>query len=159
MSKLPKTQSLILRHAAGYVDGAILPLPEALKLSGGALSRTLGVLRKKGLAEKDDDGRWRITDAGREAVGSAAPEPAQERSGSAPSREKTGRNGTKQARLVDLLMRPEGAVITEIQAETNWQAHSVRGAISGVCKKKLGLNVVSGIEEGRGRVYRITGQG
>jgi len=68
MLKMPKTQTLILQHAASYVDGAILPLPEGLPLSAGAVGRTLGVLRKRGFVEKHDDGVWRITDAGREAV-------------------------------------------------------------------------------------------
>ncbi len=38
---------------------------------------------------------------------------------------------------------------------TSWQAHSIRGAISGTLKKKLGLAVTSDVVEGRGRVYRI----
>jgi hypothetical protein len=41
---------------------------------------------------------------------------------------------------------------------TGWQAHSVRGAISGALKKKLKLKVASEVVEGRGRVYRIGGQ-
>jgi DNA-binding MarR family transcriptional regulator len=65
------------------------------------------------------------------------------------------RSGTKQAVLVDLLRRDEGTTVAEIMAATNWQAHSVRGAISGSVKKKLGLIVQSETEEGRGRVYRI----
>ncbi len=44
-----------------------------------------------------------------------------------------------------------------MSAKTGWQAHSVRGAISGALKKKLGLSVTSETVEGRGRVYRISG--
>jgi hypothetical protein len=66
------------------------------------------------------------------------------------------RSGTKQALLVDLLRRKEGATIAEAVKATGWQPHSVRGAISGSLKKKLGLAVVSDKVEGRGRVYRIT---
>lgn len=62
---------------------------------------------------------------------------------------------TKQANLVELLERESGATISEIMAATNWQAHSVRGAISGTVKKKLGLSVTSEMEPDRGRVYRI----
>ena len=56
--------------------------------------------------------------------------------------------------LVDLLSRPDGAAIDELSAATGWQAHSVRGAISGSLKKKFGLSIVSDKTEG-GRRYRI----
>ena len=56
--------------------------------------------------------------------------------------------------VVALLRGPQGASIAEIQAATGWQAHSVRGAISGAIKKKLGLKVISEKAE-VGRVYRI----
>jgi hypothetical protein len=53
----------------------------------------------------------------------------------------TPRAGTKQARMIELLRRPEGATVQQIAAATGWQNHTVRGAISGALKKKLGLNV------------------
>ncbi len=65
------------------------------------------------------------------------------------------RPGTKQALLIDLLKRKKGATIEEIVEATGWQPHSVRGAISGALKKKLGLTVTSDPVEKRGRVYRI----
>jgi hypothetical protein len=69
----------------------------------------------------------------------------------------TARAGTKQGVLIRLLHRKSGATIADIVAATGWQAHSVRGAISGVLKKKLGLTVSSEKAE-RGRVYRIAGR-
>ena len=65
------------------------------------------------------------------------------------------RAGTKQAQIIALLQRPEGASIAEIVEATSWQPHTARGAISGALKKKLGLNINSTKEEGRGLVYRI----
>lgn len=65
------------------------------------------------------------------------------------------RANTKQAQLIELLKRPEGATIDEIVKKFDWQAHTVRGALAGALKKKLGLNVQSEKVEGRGRVYRI----
>ena len=65
------------------------------------------------------------------------------------------RPGTKQALLVDLLQRDGGATVDEIGQATGWQAHSVRGAISGTLKRKLGLTIASETVDGRGRVYRI----
>ncbi len=69
------------------------------------------------------------------------------------------RPGTKQALLIDLLKRKKGATIEEMVEATAWQAHSVRGAISGALKKKLGLTVTSDPVEKRGRVYRIVERG
>ena len=65
------------------------------------------------------------------------------------------REGTKQALLVGLLDRPEGATIDEIVAATGWQPHTVRGAFAGALKKRLGLTITSEKREGRGRVYRF----
>lgn len=56
--------------------------------------------------------------------------------------------------IVTLLRRPEGATLQELMSATGWQAHSVRGAIAGAIKKKLGLAVTS--EPGAdGRTYRL----
>ena len=68
----------------------------------------------------------------------------------------TTRAGTKQAMLIALLQAPEGATMEAIIAAMGWQAHTVRGAMSGALGKKLGLIVISAKEEGRGRVYRIS---
>ncbi len=76
----------------------------------------------------------------------AAPEPAQ----AAPGPEqpdtdagtaRTPRAGTKQALMIDLLKRPEGATVEQIAEQTGWQHHTIRGAISGTLKKKLGLTI------------------
>src|ERR671918_2454080 len=45
------------------------------------------------------------------------------------------------ALLIELLKRPEGATVEQIAAATGWQKHTIRGAISGALKKKLGLTV------------------
>ncbi len=69
------------------------------------------------------------------------------------------RNGTKQALLVGMLQRPNGATIEQMTAKTGWQPHSVRGFLAGTVKKKLGLTVESAVTEDRGRVYRIAERG
>lgn len=61
---------------------------------------------------------------------------------------------TKLATLIDMLRCEGGATIDEMAAATSWQVHSIRGALSGILKKKLGLEVTSEKVEGRGRVYR-----
>src|SRR5688500_18112105 len=79
----------------------------------------------------------------------------------------TPRAGTKQALMIDLLKRPEGATVEQIAAATGWQHHTIRGAISGALKKKLGLTVEATRTrevgpnktgaKGSSTVYRITG--
>jgi hypothetical protein len=59
----------------------------------------------------------------------------------APADKPTPRAGTKQAQMIELLERPEGATVEQIAAATGWQHHTIRGAISGALKKKLGLTV------------------
>lgn len=63
---------------------------------------------------------------------------------------------SKQAIILDLLKHPQGATVDELMQATGWQRHSVYGTLSGVVKKRLGLNVVSA-QEARGRIYRVTG--
>jgi hypothetical protein len=65
---------------------------------------------------------------------------------------------SKQADVIALLRRPEGATVDEVRAATGWQPHTVRGVFSGALKKKLGLEIVASREE-RGRVYRIAESG
>ena len=55
-----------------------------------------------------------------------------------------------------MLQRPEGATIAQLSKALDWQAHSVRGAMSGSLKKQ-GLKITASKEEGADRVYRIAG--
>ena len=66
------------------------------------------------------------------------------------------RRESKQATLIKLLERSGGASIDEMTEATGWQRHSIRGMMSGVLKKRLGLSIASEKEE-RGRIYRIVG--
>ena len=61
---------------------------------------------------------------------------------------------TKMDAVLALLRRPEGANVTALSEATGWQAHSVRGAIAGHIKKKLGLTVITAKVDGA-TVYRI----
>lgn len=69
------------------------------------------------------------------------------------------RPGTKLALLIDLLGRKGGTTIENMTKATGWQRHSVRGAISGALKKKLGLVIANEAIDGRGRIFRIATRG
>lgn len=65
------------------------------------------------------------------------------------------RSGSKKEKILKLLKRPEGASLQQLQKATGWQAHSVRGFLSGAIKKRLGLPVHSHPSADGTRVYRI----
>jgi hypothetical protein len=65
------------------------------------------------------------------------------------------RADTKQAQVIAMLRRKQGATIAQIVAATGWQPHTIRGAFAGALKKKLGLTVTSEKVEGKDRIYRI----
>ena len=71
---------------------------------------------------------------------------------------KPAREGSKKAIVLALLCRPEGATLADIQAATSWQAHSVRGFLSGALGKKMGLTVESFKTPDGVRSYRIKTQ-
>lgn len=71
------------------------------------------------------------------------------------SRVKATSAKTKQQICLDLISRPEGATVEELQAATGWQQHSVRGFLAGAVKKKLGFKLLSEKPDGEPRRYRI----
>ena len=176
MTKLTETQTIILSAGAQRPDNIALPLPKGL--AGAAAKMAVSKMIEHGwLQEVDANLRrneplWRetgdghgttlvVTDAGLLAIGiepvvvktvAAIREHAAKAATPKPPIQRTG---TKQAQVIAMLQRPEGATIAEIVEATSWQAHSARGAISGVVKKKLGFVVGSTKEGGRGMVYRI----
>jgi hypothetical protein len=110
MTKLSDTQAVILSAASQRDDGAVLPLPETLKIKGGAVDKVLGSLRAKGLIDHfgtprgDDPPPLRITPAGLEAIGvepegeaTQAPAPATEADTGATTAEAAGAEGRPRA--------------------------------------------------------------
>lgn len=175
MPKLSDTQLVILNKAAQREDRGIV-IPDTLP--AGARHKIVGSLLAKRLIrdvpktgdltvwrEKDDRKHALvITDAGLKALGietSDSDALASKKQTMGKPRKQGGerhtREGTKQAQLIDMLKQPDGATIDEIATAMDWQPHTVRGAIAGALKKKLGLDVASEKVDDRGRVYRIAG--
>ena len=65
------------------------------------------------------------------------------------------REGSKKSEVLALLRREGGATLLELMTATGWQAHSVRGFLSGALGKKMGLTVNSAKREDGTRVYSI----
>ena len=187
MTALTDTQSLILSRAATRPDSLALPLPNGLvgaaakmvvgkMIARGWLEEVDANLRRgEPLWRETGDGHGTTlvaTEAGLEAIGIepvvagavAKVRKVAAKSGQAPMEKAskdaspaTLRAGTKQAQIIAMLQRAEGATVAEICAGTGWLAHTARGMISGGLKKKLALAIVTEKVEGRGVLYRVQG--
>jgi len=71
------------------------------------------------------------------------------------AKEKGTRDGSKASQVLDLLKRTEGVTLPELMKATGWQAHSVRGFLSGTVGKKLGLAVTSAKSAEGERTYSV----
>ena len=157
LPKLSSAQALLLRTAVRRADGRLIP-PDTLR--GGARAKVLTALLDRGWIEYADGGHV-LTDAGYAAIGLQRPVPPHD----VQPMDTTDdlqllegipiRPGTKLAALVMALRRPQGATSLQLMLATGWQPHTVRGAISGMLRTKLGLNVVLAHNESGERVYRV----
>ena len=157
LPKLSPAQSLLLRTAARRAHGRVIP-PDTPR--GGARVKVLTSLLQRGWIEPADDGHV-MTDAGYAAIGQLRPVPlddVQPMDAIDDLKLLEGipvRPGTKLAALLGALRRPQGATSLQLMLATGWQPHTVRGAISGMLRKKLGLNVVLAHNDSGERVYRV----
>jgi hypothetical protein len=175
MTKLTDTQTIILSAGAQRPDNIALPLPKGLHGAAAKMAVTK-MIAHGWLQEVDANLRqcellWRetgdghgttlvVTDAGLLAIGvkpvvvTTAMAILKQASVPPEAKQTTQRAGTKQAMLIEMLQLPDGATIAEIVGATGWLAHTARGVISGVLKKKLGLAITTTKVDVRGLVYR-----
>ncbi|TNF17357.1 MAG: DUF3489 domain-containing protein [Rhodobacteraceae bacterium] len=165
--QLSDAQAVILSTACAREDGAVFPVTASLK--GGAVGNVCKSLLKQELIEEiaatDLNTVWRHDEERGPITLRATPlaystlritdEQDETPPAEAPTAPVQRRKGTKQETLIEMLRAEGGATIDEIMAATGWQSHTVRGAMAGALKKKLGLEVTSEKVEGRGRVYRL----
>ena len=182
MTKLTDTQLVILSSAAQREDHGVL-LPERLK-GQAARNTAERLIKRGLVEEvraegdlpvwwHDDQGRYglRITSAGLVAIGiepevegtsqglSESDQPAPEhkaRKGRAGDRHRSAapRSGSKQALILGLLSREEGATLADLAAATGWLPHTARAALTGLRHK--GYALASSKEPGGARTYCIT---
>lgn len=155
-TQLTPTQQAILAHAHQHTAGKIEWFPENIK--GGARQKVLDGLFNRALITKSASD-WFIAAEGYDAIGvprkGTNNAPAAETT-TAPAKTPRTRENSKQAQMIELLKRPDGATLNQLVEVTGWQAHTVRGAMAGALKKKLGLNIESEKTDGQERKYRIT---
>jgi len=173
---LTPTQQAILSRAISNTAGRIEWFPDHVK--GGARQKVMDGLFNRALITPEGKQGWCVAAEGYDALGvprpvpqqaarsfeakldtiivnaeaaqqslqEAAPEPAKEASRT--------RANSKQAQVIAMLQRPEGASIEQIMQATDWQQHTVRGFFAGALKKKLNLDLLSTKTNGI-RVYRL----
>ena len=164
--QLTPSQQQILSHAAQFTSGKIDWFPDNIK--GGARKKVLDSMFNRTLITPLDDD-WFVAAEGYDVLGLQRPGTVTvadpeieaavtsiETKARAEAKTPRTRDNSKQATVIGMLKRPEGATIPQIVEVTGWLAHTVRGTFAGAFKKKLGLNLVSDKGEGD-RVYRIAG--
>ena len=181
MTKLTETQTTILTAGAQRPDNIAMPLTKGLAGAAAKMAVTkmieCGWLQEVDANLRRNEPLWRetgdghgttlvVTEAGLLAIGiepvvvktvvAIRKHAAETPEATMPAAiQPKLRPGTKQATLISMLRAPDGATIEEIMTATGWQSHTVRGAMAGALKKKLGLEVSSEKDDARGRVYRL----
>lgn len=155
--QLTSAQQAILAYAHQHTEGKITRFPENIK--GGARNKVIDGLFNRALITYDGTD-WFVAAEGYEALGVPRKAPItiqalDEVIEDATDEKPRTRDNSKQAQVIAMLKRPEGATIANICEATGWQQHTVRGTFAGAFKKKLGLDITSTKEAGGERVYRI----
>lgn len=163
--QLTDTQRQILKRAAKSADGKLGWFPDNVK--GGARKKVIDGLFNRAMITPSGE-EWIVAAEGYDALGLSRPAPvtlanpeieaavsAIEATAQAEAPKPRTRNNSKQAQVIAMLKRAEGATIPQICDATGWQAHTVRGTFAGAFKKKLGLDITSTKDQGADRVYRI----
>ncbi|MCF8152478.1 MAG: DUF3489 domain-containing protein [Sulfuritalea sp.] len=166
-SSLTPVQHAILAYAINNTGARIEWFPPNVK--GGARKKLLDGMFNRALITPSDS-EWFVAAEGYDALGLPRPVVTTtivtataletETDGIAaeaadPKRTPRTRDHSKQATVIALLSRPEGATLAQITEATGWLVHSTRGFLAGAVKKRLGLTLTSEKPEGGVRIYRV----
>ena len=167
-SSLTPVQHAILAYAINNTGGRIEWFPPNVK--GGARKKVLDGMFNRALITPSGS-EWWVTAEGYDALGLPRPDikrgliqaivpaetvtdPTAAKSADPKPTPRT-RDHSKQATVIALLSRPEGATLAQITEATQWQLHTTRGFLAGAVKKRLGLTLTSEKPEGGVRIYRV----
>ena len=184
MTLLTPTQRAILDYAVDNTEGRLEWFPPNLR--GGAQAKVLKALHDRQLITFVDP-VWYVDAAGYDALGLPRPGSKTEFKSASDSVDTVSdpvepelqtetmvapaeipvekhsaprtRDHSKQAIVIEMLSRPEGATLAQITEATGWLQHTARGFFAGAVKKRLGLNLTSDKPQGGVRVYRIIEEG
>jgi len=168
-TKLSDLHYVLLAIAAKRPNGSILPPSTSDGVTRAGLTRAINALIKRGLAQEadaaDESSIWRtvgkrkiaavITDAGRTAVAEADGKKPEEAPSAAPQQDSVSaevKSQTKQALLIEMLKREEGATLAQLVEATNWLPHTTRAALTGLRKKG---HVITASRVDGASLYRI----
>ena len=152
MTKLTDIQAILLCTAAQRDTGSLLPVPEPLVGKEAEALKSIRHLIKRKLAAEaqtaDSATTYRecgdlrfaavITDAGKQAIGTTDSEAAPQQPAPALA-PKPVRTDSKQAKVLELLQREQGASMDELQEATGWLPHTTRAALTGIRKRGTDL--------------------
>ena len=155
MTKLTDTEQVIL--TATSRNNGTVPTRERSKskVDPRAYGAAVASLLKKGILEFSGPAREGDFTKDGQKLALANTERLEPPKKATVTSERKTRDGTKQALVIEMLRRPEGATLAEIVEATSWASHTTRGFLAGAIKKKLGLTIESTKDDARGRIYRL----
>jgi hypothetical protein len=137
IAETPPKEKNTMISIAEATENATVPTAEAPKATKKARpgARRANVAPKKGKASKKANPAKKAPKSAKKAAGT--------------------RDGSKTATILDLLKRKDGVTLKELMKVSGWQAHSVRGFLSGTVGKKLVLAVTSTKGDDGERTYSV----
>ena len=129
----------------------------AVAAQGAHVAPGKGTSKKGASTKKGAPKSQKSAKGGKPKAAAAKPKKAARAKKAAKPKAEGVREGTKTAKVLDLLKRSGGATLSQIMKATGWQSHSVRGFISGTLGKKMGLTVASVKGEDGERNYSLKG--
>lgn len=149
--QLNSLQQQVLNHAALYTVGKLIWFPDGLKSY--TKNKIINTLFRYDLISTDGDD-WFVTANGYELIEALAHTCIKLEAIRETTRPRPHAN-SRQAQMINLLKRPEGATMYQLCDVTGWTSHTIRSVFYSVIKKRLKMPLTSAKPTGKSRIYRI----